>query len=264
MTLIRTVVADAFATKCYLLAPDGGTDCVIVDPGFGVTCQLDKALTEEGLRPRAVLLTHGHLDHTFSVTQVSSAHRVPVYLHAADHWMLADPLAGLGQEFALQFEAHLPAKWDWRQPDDVRTMTGGDVLELAGLSVAVDHTPGHTRGSVMFNLSGEAGDPGFCLVGDTLYAKTIGRTDMPSGSRAGILGSLRQLLTKAPETVLLTGHGEDTTLAAERVRNPFVWQAERWNLDDPPPTTDETMRGHRASLLADGPRAHQPGLQLTD
>lgn len=244
--LITTVVADAFDTKCYLVAPGPGADCLLVDPGFGMAGKLRDALAVRGLRPCAVLLTHGHLDHTYSVTDVCAEYRVPVYLHPGDHWMLSDPIAGLGPEFTVDFERVLAPDWRWREPADVLELAGGDTLELAGLRVRVDHTPGHTPGSVMFNLPGDARAPGYCLVGDTLYAGTIGRTDMPGGDRGAALRSLRSLLAKPGETVLYTGHGEDTTLATERVGNPFVWEAARWPGTGRPPTTAETVRAHKS------------------
>jgi glyoxylase-like metal-dependent hydrolase (beta-lactamase superfamily II) len=234
---ITSVVADAFATKCYLVAAAEGADCVVVDPGYGVGDRLGAALARHGLTPRAVLLTHGHLDHTYSVTAIGARHRIPVYLHPADHGMLVDPFAGLGDEFGPQFEAILSPDWRWRQPYDVRPLAGGDRLELAGLTLGVDHTPGHTPGSVMYNLPGGRRGPSYCLVGDTLYAGTIGRTDMPGGSRADTLHSLQGLLAKRDSTVLLTGHGEDTTVGRERVGNQFMVQAASWDGTLPPPGT---------------------------
>jgi glyoxylase-like metal-dependent hydrolase (beta-lactamase superfamily II) len=235
--LIANVLADAFETKCYLLATDRGADCVIVDPGFRVAERLGPALDRLGLRPRAVLLTHGHLDHTYSVTEVCRTYRIPVYLHPGDHWMLSDPFAGLGCEFGPQFERILEPRWRWHEPDDVRPLRGGDVLELAGLRLGVDHTPGHTPGSVMFNLPGDAAAHSYLLVGDVLYAGSIGRTDMPGGSRAQTLMSLKGVLAKADETVLLTGHGENSTVARERTGNIFMRQAAEWDGTGPVPQT---------------------------
>ncbi|MGC5030973.1 MBL fold metallo-hydrolase [Micromonospora sp. DT229] len=234
---ITTVVADAFATKCYLVAAAEGGDCVVVDPGYGVSERLGQALDRHGLTARAVLLTHGHLDHTYSVPAVEATHRLPIYLHPADHHMLADPFSGLGDEFGPQFAQLLGPEWTWRQPHDVHTLSDGDLFRVSGLEIRVDHTPGHTPGSVMFNLPGDRPGESYCLVGDTLYAGTIGRTDMPGGSRAQTLHSLRGLLRKADQTVLLTGHGEDTTVGRERFANQFMVQASSWDGTGEPPRT---------------------------
>ncbi len=240
--LIENVVADAFDTKCYILARGPGSDCIIVDPGFGVAARLRDVVDAHGLRPSAVLLTHGHLDHTCSVASVCAEYRIPVYLHPDDHWMLSDPFAGLGAEFSAQFEEILPPRWAWHEPHDVRSLRGGEAMDVAALDLGVEHTPGHTPGSVMFQLPGDRCAPGYCLVGDVLYAGSIGRTDMPGGSRGQTLRSLKSMLAKPDETVLLTGHGEDSTLGQERTANPFVRQAGRWNGTEPAPGTKEALQ----------------------
>ncbi|MFI7273058.1 MBL fold metallo-hydrolase [Streptomyces sp. NPDC049879] len=229
--LIRTVTADAWGTKCYYVATGPGRECVIVDPGMGVTDRLRTAVDSLGLRPRAVLLTHGHLDHTHSAAAVSAAFRIPVYLHPGDHHMLVDPIPALGSEFGPQFERLLGPRWTWQEPADVRPLAGGTVLELAGMELGVDHTPGHTPGSVMFDLPGDATVRSYCLVGDVVYAGSIGRTDMPGGSRAHTLASLRGLMAKRDDTVLLTGHEEDSTVGAERTGNPFFRRAAEGRTD---------------------------------
>ena len=244
--LVRTVKADAFGTKCYLVARERDSDCVVVDPGIGVAAKLPDVLAEHGLRPRAVLLTHGHLDHTGSVTKVCEQYRIPLYLHPSDHWMLSDPLAGLGEKVAPKFEEFLGPHWTWEEPSEVESLAHGDRLELAGVPMQVDHTPGHTKGSVMFNLPGDLTVPGYCLVGDTVYAGDIGRTDQPSGDRGDCLRSLRSLLEKPGKTVLYTAHDDDSDLATESTTNPFVWVAARWSGTGTPPTTPETIRDFNA------------------
>jgi len=235
--LITGFPAGMFQTNCYLVAAEAGSDAVIIDPGQDAAPRVRELLAENDLTPVAVLLTHGHLDHTYSVTEVCRTYRIPVYLHPGDHWMLSDPFAGLGCEFGPQFERILEPRWRWHEPDDVRPLRGGDVLELAGLRLGVDHTPGHTPGSVMFNLPGDAAAHSYLLVGDVLYAGSIGRTDMPGGSRAQTLMSLKGVLAKADETVLLTGHGENSTVARERTGNIFMRQAAEWDGTGPVPQT---------------------------
>jgi hydroxyacylglutathione hydrolase len=248
--LIRTVPAEAFGTKCRVLARAPGAECVVVDPGMGVADRIADVVAADGLRPAAVLLTHGHLDHTMSASAVSSAYGVPVYLHPRDHFMLVDPFAGLGDEFGPCFEEILGPRWRWQQPDDVRPLTDGQPLDLAALDLGVDHSPGHTPGSVMFNLPGRPGEPTRCLVGDVLYAGSIGRTDMPGGNRSQTLASLRALMAKSDDTVLLTGHEEDTSIGAERLANPFVRQA--LTTPDGPPAVPVTGGQPPPSACATG------------
>jgi glyoxylase-like metal-dependent hydrolase (beta-lactamase superfamily II) len=228
--LIDHVVAEAFGTKCFVVAPGDGPECVVVDPGIGVFGRLQAYLDAKRLRPVAALITHGHLDHTFSVTPLSGDRDVPAYVHPADRHLLADPFLGLGPLFTPQFRAEIGPDWAWTEPDQVRPLDDGTDLELAGLKLRVDHVPGHTPGSVMFTLPGDAEADAYCLIGDTMYAGTIGRTDMPGGSRPQMLRSLKtKVLTMSDDTALLTGHGRDTTVGAERYTNPFLIQAAQFD-----------------------------------
>ncbi|WP_444960302.1 MBL fold metallo-hydrolase [Nocardiopsis sp. M1B1] len=223
---LEEVVSDAFGTKCRLLANQRGGDCVVVDPGIGVVGGLKEKVEAYGLSPRAVLLTHGHLDHTCSAAAVCAAYGIPAYIHPGDSKMLADPHAGLGPEFSPQFRRILGPEWRWEPPNDVLYLKDGEELNLAGLELIVEHAPGHTPGSVIFNLPRGTDDASYCLVGDVLYAGSIGRTDMPGGSRQQTLRSLREkVLTKDDATILLTGHGRDSTVGVERDVNPFMRQA---------------------------------------
>ncbi len=211
--------ADAFGTNCYVVAPAPGEDCVVVDPGIGVTQRLDELLAEHKVNPVAVLLTHGHLDHTFSVTPVCSKRGIPAYLHPADDEMLADPKKGLSTDLTQLFGG----LFEWVEPDDVRELADGAALSIAGLEITVDHAPGHTKGSVLFRLPGEADVPPICLSGDVLFAGSIGRTDLPGGSSEEMMASLRdRILPLADETLVLPGHGPDTTIGQERATNPFL------------------------------------------
>ena len=214
--------AAAFATNCYVLAPGPGEECVVVDPGVEVAGDLDQVLAEHRLRPVAVLLTHGHLDHTFSVTPVCRAKGIPAWIHPDDEALLADPMLGLSAETRSFFGGRL----QWAEPDDVRTLADGAVLELAGLSLTVDHAPGHTPGSVMFRTPRGAEEPPALVAGDVLFAGSIGRTDLPGGSYEQMLDSLAgKCLTLPDETVVLPGHGPATTIGRERGTNPFLAEA---------------------------------------
>jgi hydroxyacylglutathione hydrolase len=214
--LIAGFPADAFGTNCYLVAPAPGEQCLVIDPGIGVVNRLDALLAEHRLHPAAVLLTHGHLDHTFSVLPVCDGYDIPAYLHPADSGMLADPARWHGPQLApLISGVRLP------EPSAVKPLDDGEVLSLAGVDLTVRHAPGHTRGSVVFELDlGEA--PGL-LAGDVLFAGSVGRVDLPGADWDTLLASVRMLSERfPPETVVHPGHGPETTLGVELARNPFL------------------------------------------
>jgi glyoxylase-like metal-dependent hydrolase (beta-lactamase superfamily II) len=210
---VTAIVADAFDTNCYLVAPAPGEQCVVIDPGIGIERRLDAVLAEHRLQPVAVVLTHGHLDHTFSVAPVCGARGITAYVHPGDRELLADPAKGLSAEFRALYGGRLP----YTEPDDVAPLPDGAAIELAGLELTIDHAPGHTRGSVLIRT------PGMCFSGDVLFAGSIGRTDLPGGDPAAMVASLRDKVLPLPdETVVLPGHGPRTTIARERVRNPYL------------------------------------------
>ncbi|MEU4804831.1 MBL fold metallo-hydrolase [Actinosynnema sp. NPDC023587] len=208
----------ALQANCFLLATGPGGPCVVVDPGQDATEPLAEALREHRLSPVAVLLTHGHFDHTFSVAPVCDGNDVPAWIHPADRALLSDPLKGISAESRAFFGGNL----EMREPREVRELSDGVELDLAGLRLTVDHTPGHTGGSVMFRADTEEGGR-LVLSGDTLFAGSIGRTDLPGGDHRSMLASLRtKVLTLHDETVVLPGHGPTTTIGRERAGNPFL------------------------------------------
>ncbi|MGH8894876.1 MAG: MBL fold metallo-hydrolase [Actinomycetes bacterium] len=216
--LITGFPAAAFGTNCYVMAPRPGEHAVVVDPGVDVVDALDDLLRQHRLQPVAVLLTHGHLDHTFSVTPVCGARGIPAYLHPGDHHMMADPLSGISPETAALFGGRLR----WSEPDDVKPLADGEVLSLAGLDITVDHAPGHTPGSVAFRLPHEEVSQ-VMLTGDLLFAGSIGRTDLPGGDTETMMASLaRTVLPLDDDVVVLPGHGPQTTVGQERTTNPFL------------------------------------------
>jgi hydroxyacylglutathione hydrolase len=226
--LVLGFPAQAFGTNCYLVAPAAGEECLVVDPGIGVLDRLQELLREHRLRPAAVLATHGHVDHVFSVTPVCAAAGVALSIHPDDRYRLVDPAAALGTEMKDMLTRQFgPA---WKEPDDVRSVGHGERLEIAGLDVEVIHAPGHTEGSVMFALPGvpDGIGPGSglgssLLSGDVLFAGSIGRTDLPGGSAEAMSRSLRErVLPLADDTLVLPGHGGATTIGRERTSNPYL------------------------------------------
>jgi len=223
--LVAGFPAGAFAANCYVVASAPGAECVIVDPGQDAEAGIEQVLAEHRLKPAAVLLTHGHIDHVWSVAPVCGAKGIPAYIHPDDRVLLSDPAKG----FPLGTGQQLFGGLEFTEPDDVKELADGMTLSLAGLEIVVNHAPGHTEGSVTFRLpldeANSARPPGGDVLfsGDLLFAGSIGRTDLPGGDYPTILRSLaRVCLTLPDETVVLSGHGLQTTIGAERRTNPFL------------------------------------------
>lgn len=211
--LIAGFPAGAFAANCYIVAPGPGQECLIIDPGQDAEAGIEEIVARYRLRPVAVLATHGHLDHVWSVAPVCGARNIPAYIHPDDRHLLTDPAKGLSLGAGQQLLGGLTLT----EPDDVIELADGITLDLAGVSLVVDHAPGHTRGSVTFRLADTL------FSGDLLFAGSIGRTDLPGGNYQTILDSLARVCLPLPdETVVLSGHGPQTTIGAERASNPFL------------------------------------------
>ncbi|MBM6403901.1 MBL fold metallo-hydrolase [Phycicoccus sp. CSK15P-2] len=227
--LVVAFPAAAFGTNCYVLAPAPGEECVVVDPGIGVEDTLRTVLEEHRLRPAAVLLTHGHLDHVYSVTPVCGGDTA-AYVHGHDRYRLADPLSTIDPATLAMMEAQFGQRATWREPERVVEVADRERLEVAGLALDVLHAPGHTEGSVMFAL--ETVPDGLpeeeqldrtVVSGDVLFAGSIGRTDLPGGDNAAMQRSLREVvLPLADSSLVLTGHGPATTMRRERATNPYL------------------------------------------
>jgi len=221
--------AAAFATNCYVIATSAGEECVIVDPGIGVEDRLAEVLAQHRLRPAAVLLTHGHLDHVYSVTPVCGSDTA-AYIHSDDRYRLADPLATLDRGLLAMLEQQFGRSATWTEPSTVVEITDRQRLSIAGLQLEVLHAPGHTEGSAMFRLptvpeglGDDHGLTGTLISGDVLFAGSIGRTDLPGGSHEAMLRSLRDVVLPLPDpTLVLTGHGPATTIGREREVNPYL------------------------------------------
>jgi hydroxyacylglutathione hydrolase len=210
----------SFAANCYALAARPGEECLIVDPGQDAVPALAEVIAEHRLRPAAVLLTHGHIDHMWSVLPVCNAYDAVAYVHPADRYRLADPKRTLSPDLVAALGL---AGVTFAEPDEVRELTDGAALELAGLRLSVDHTPGHTEGSVVFRSSG-GGPDGAPLMfsGDLLFAGSIGRSDLSGGDPVAMEASLARVMSLPDETVVLPGHGGSTTIGRERATNPYV------------------------------------------
>ena len=218
--------AGPWGTNCYVVATAAGAECVVVDPGKDAAPGVADVVREHGLKPVAVLLTHGHVDHMWCVAPVAGTYDATAWIHPGDRHLLTDPMAGVSPETARML---LGAEHRWAEPDDVRELADAQTLELAGLRLVVDHTPGHTEGSVTFRAPYDAPDVSEVMfAGDLLFAGSIGRTDMPGGDHQAMLRSLTdKVLPLADDVVVLPGHGEQTSIGRERATNPYLQELSR-------------------------------------
>ena len=220
--LIAGFPAGPWGTNCYVAATGPGTECVVIDPGMNAADGIAQVVREHRLKPVAVLVTHGHVDHMFSVAPVAGTYDATAWIHPRDRHLLADPMAGMSAETARMM---LGGDYTWAEPDDVQELADSQSLEIAGLTFVVDHTPGHTQGSVTFRspYAASADVSEVMFSGDLLFQGSIGRTDLPGGDHAQMLTSLRtKVLTLADDIVVLPGHGEQTSIGRERATNPFL------------------------------------------
>ncbi|MEK3807968.1 MBL fold metallo-hydrolase [Bacillus sp. FSL H8-0547] len=195
-------------TNCYIIS-NREKECLVIDPGSEGN-KLIQHLQKRGLKPVAVLLTHGHFDHIGAVDDVRNEYKVPVYIHRLEKKWLGNPAkngsnAFLGQSIAAEDADYLI---------DEET-----ILNAGSFSCKVLETPGHSPGSISFYFE----ESGFVVSGDALFAGSIGRTDLPEGNHRQLIKSIHDKLLNLPEdTVVLPGHGQDTTIGAEMDSNPFL------------------------------------------
>jgi hydroxyacylglutathione hydrolase len=192
-----------FGTNCWAVSADGSDEAVVIDPGFEPAAVVEM-VARAGRRLAAVLATHGHADHISAVPQVADG--IPLFIHEADELALTDQGA---------WGAGMPLNADLR-PDEVRTVTDGDVLEFAGFRIEVLHTPGHTPGHVCYRTDG------FVFSGDLVFRGTIGRHDFPNSDGAAMRRSLLRFLELPDDLPVYPGHGPETTVGFERASNEWL------------------------------------------
>jgi hydroxyacylglutathione hydrolase len=222
--LIAAFPAGSWGTNCYVVAAGPREECVVIDPGQDAAAGVADIVREHHLRPAAVLVTHGHIDHMWCVAPVSGAYEAAAYIHPDDRALLTNPMLGLSLETAATL---LGGNYTFAEPDDVRELADQLDVGVAGLRFAVDHTPGHTPGSVTFRsvYTGPEDVSAVMFSGDLLFAGSIGRTDLPGGHHPTMLHSLAtKVLPLADDVVVLPGHGAQTTIGRERATNPFLTQ----------------------------------------
>ena len=194
---VRRLTVGPAAENCYIAWREGASSALVIDPGDEGK-RIRALLDSLSLSPGAVLLTHGHFDHTGGLDAFLDT---PRYLHEEDLPMLNDP----------RLNASFLAGDERPRPEDALPVREGDMLHLCGLNVSVLHTPGHTRGSVCYSVEDQA-----LFTGDTLFRGSWGRTDLYGGDSTQMAQSLRRLLTFSRDLPVYPGHGPKTTLFSER------------------------------------------------
>ncbi|MEL4504544.1 MBL fold metallo-hydrolase [Luteococcus sp. H138] len=216
--LIASFPAGPWQANCYLLALQEGGPCVVVDPGVDAADGVRQGLKQYGLSLAGVLLTHGHVDHVAAAASVADEAGVPVWVHEADVDLLQYPLRALGDEARPILES-LYGSTEFTPPADVRHYEGD--VSVAGIRFATRHAPGHTPGCTL--LLPELDEHQLVFTGDVVFAGSIGRTDLPRGDGYVMASSLAtQVLPLPDEAHLLPGHGPTTTMATERMTNPWL------------------------------------------
>lgn len=214
---IATFPAGAFRTNCYIVASDSSDDCVIVDPGQDAYSSVYEIIDDNRLHPLGIYLTHGHADHIWSTPELSDTYEIPVVVHQDDVFMVKDPAAGVGPTLSTLFPFS-----SWHAPARLTTYQEME-FTVADLHVSILPLPGHTPGGVGLLVSDESSAPTVLFSGDTLFKGAVGRTDLPGGDAQTLLDSIEHELIPLPGDVLVApGHGETSTMAAERADNVYL------------------------------------------
>ncbi len=206
MLLRETFPAGPFECNCTVLACGDTKDAVVIDPG-GETERIAQIIDQYDLTVRAIIHTHAHLDHIYCTRDVKEAHGGAICLHKGD--------AFLYDGFAMQ-----AAMFGWKPRETTpveRWIDHGDTIEMGKRKLEVVHTPGHTPGSVCFEVEG------LLFAGDTLFRRSIGRSDLPGGDGKLLQRSIKErIYTRDPDTLVIPGHGPSTKIGDEAKANPFV------------------------------------------
>ena len=232
---VHLVVAPVFATNCCVVvsgASEAGADCVVIDAGAGVSAAVSALIKDNGWNLRAVLATHGHVDHTWDAGPLCAEFDVPFRIHELDAYRLADPFGTLAPKdaapdlsVAVAIQQAVRALGvsasDYQAPAQVVTFSDEPYLDFGAVRLQLNHAPGHTEGSTLY-ISDDIGDTGAVFSGDVLFAGSIGRTDLPGGDSATMSKTLARLKTElAPKLGVIPGHGPVTTVAQELATNPY-------------------------------------------
>ena len=202
---VRTITVGAFQENSYLVVDEESGRAVIIDPG-GEGQRLVGEIERSKATLDAIWITHAHVDHVGAIASVKERWNVPVYLHPSDR-RLFEAAGRQAEVYGVPFE---------EPPEPDQEFADGQRLSVGSVEMSVMHTPGHSPGHVVIHGNGIA------LVGDCLFAGSIGRTDLPMSNPQQLADSLKKIAALPPETVVYPGHGPDTTIGEERISNPFL------------------------------------------
>jgi glyoxylase-like metal-dependent hydrolase (beta-lactamase superfamily II) len=204
--IFEAITVGSYMSNCYIVASDKTKEAVIIDPGAEFN-RIDSEIVELGVKPKMILLTHAHGDHIGAVLEFVEKYNIPVYIHEDDAKALVDSDINLTK---VLFRKEVTINPDVKLKD-------GDKIVLGDLEFEIIHTPGHTLGGISIKVEN------IMMTGDTLFNKSIGRTDFPGGSFDQIIDSIKNKIFKYDdETIVYPGHNAPTTIESEKLSNPFV------------------------------------------
>ena len=206
-TEVLRYIVGPVCTNCYLLVNHKTGELLVVDPGDQAQL-IEKQIEKTGAKPVAILLTHGHIDHAGAAEELADKYQISIYAHEAEKETLEDP----GLNLCGMIGEHKVYRADVFVKDE-------EVLNLAGFSIRVFFTPGHTIGGCCYYIADEK----ILFSGDTLFQESVGRTDFPRGSASDLIRAIREKLMPLPDDVTVyTGHDESTLIGYERMHNPYL------------------------------------------
>ena len=219
--ILELVQAQYFGTNCWIFAVGKGSECFIVDPGMAIpdlVAEISDVIARHHLKPIATILTHGHLDHTFSVRAFDEKYGVSTYIHPRDREFLKNPAGILTPGGPTTEILRQMGVTHFDEPTDVKELAHGSEFEIAGFRLRALHAPGHTPGSTVFVVNEE-----YLISGDVLFQNSIGNTSFRLGSSSDMKQTLRSvILPLRDELIVLPGHGPETTIGRERKNNDYL------------------------------------------
>ena len=233
--LVDRVIAPYYQTNCWIIAPSAGSECILVDPGIAIPSlkpAIDDVLNRHSLRVGGVIITHGHLDHTFSlISKIDDFVGIDCYVHESDRDLLSFPERAMGpqsQTLVAELKSASLITEGFQEPDSTYAIKDGERINLGEMSAVFHHAPGHTPGSILVTINEE-----IMVSGDVLFKGSIGRTDLPRGSLSDMERTLREKIATQPTDLrVLTGHGDETTIGEELRSNRYLVAAQEGRLGE--------------------------------